>query len=209
MSIFHAIYRAYDRFCLKPDFSVLSVPNLLHLPLGTMFISVPDSHWLHRHPQMLASNFFIYDAEVRRLRLRVRGEYPFKPGLCHRLYKDVLIHRTIRLQPYLWPYILTNVPIIVDDSTADALSQQFRNLLLWNKFSSAKYRQLKDPSDYQTRINILKFRLHLFWNANTVAVKTGRMFSYFAYTRCGLLHFLVYSNVVYTIRKSKLWVTLW
>ncbi|KAG1251987.1 hypothetical protein G6F68_012001 [Rhizopus microsporus] len=115
---------------------------------------------------MLASNFFIYDAEVRRLRLRVRGEYPFKPGLCHRLYKDVLIHRTIRLQPYLWPYILTNVPIIVDDSTADALSQQFRNLLLWNKFSSAKYRQLKDPSDYQTRINIPKFRLHLFWNAN-------------------------------------------
>ncbi|KAG0822606.1 hypothetical protein G6F19_011268 [Rhizopus arrhizus] len=166
MSIFHAIYRAYDRFCFKPDFSVLSVPNLLHLPLGTMFISVPDSHWLHRHPQMLASNFFIYDAEVRRLRLRVRREYPFKPGLCHRLYKDVLIHRTIRLQPYLWPYILTNVPIIVDDSTADALSQQFRNLLLWNKFSSAKYRQLKDPSDYQTRINIPKFRLHLFWNAN-------------------------------------------
>ncbi|KAG1015502.1 hypothetical protein G6F25_014281 [Rhizopus arrhizus] len=43
----------------------------------------------------------------------------------------------------------------------------------------------------------------------TVAVKIGRMFSYFAYTRCGLLHFLVYSNVVYTIRKSKLWVTLW
>ncbi|KAG1361776.1 hypothetical protein G6F61_014112 [Rhizopus arrhizus] len=43
----------------------------------------------------------------------------------------------------------------------------------------------------------------------TVAVKIGRMFSYFAYTRCGLLHFLVYSKVVYTIRKSKLWVTLW
>src|SRR6478735_3221540 len=44
---------------------------------------------------------------------------------------------------------------------------------------------------------------------HTVAVKTGRMFSYFAYTRCELLHSLVYSNVVYTIRKSKLWVTLW
>jgi hypothetical protein len=44
---------------------------------------------------------------------------------------------------------------------------------------------------------------------HTVAVKTGRMFSYFAYTRCDLLHFLVYSNVVYTIRKSKLWVALW
>jgi hypothetical protein len=45
--------------------------------------------------------------------------------------------------------------------------------------------------------------------ANTVVVKIGLMFSYFAYTRCGLLHFLVYSNVVYTIRKSKLWETLW
>ncbi|KAG1125871.1 hypothetical protein G6F37_013893 [Rhizopus arrhizus] len=44
---------------------------------------------------------------------------------------------------------------------------------------------------------------------NTVAVKIGRMFSYFAYTRCGLLHFLVYSNLIYTIRKSKLWVILW
>ena len=49
----------------------------------------------------------------------------------------------------------------------------------------------------------------LFIKPNTVAVKIGRMFSYFAYTRCGLLHFLVYNNVVYTIRKSKLWVTLW
>jgi hypothetical protein len=49
----------------------------------------------------------------------------------------------------------------------------------------------------------------LIIGSTTVAVKTGRMFSYFAYTRCGLLHFLVYSNVVYTIRKCKLWVALW
>ncbi|KAG1050143.1 hypothetical protein G6F43_007562 [Rhizopus delemar] len=143
MSIFHAIYRAYDRFCLKPDFSALSIPKLLLLPLTTMFNSLPDSHWLHRHPQMLASKFFIYDAEVRRLRLRVRGEYPFKPGLCHRLYKDVLL--------IVRPTRSLNI---------------FEIYLLWNKFSSAKFRQLKDPSDYQTKINIPKFRLQLFWNAD-------------------------------------------
>ncbi|KAG1531150.1 hypothetical protein G6F46_013341 [Rhizopus delemar] len=46
-------------------------------------------------------------------------------------------------------------------------------------------------------------------NQHTVAVKTGRMFSYFAYTHYLLLHFLVYSNEIYFIRKSKLWTIIW
>ncbi|KAG1032181.1 hypothetical protein G6F43_013819 [Rhizopus delemar] len=43
---------------------------------------------------------------------------------------------------------------------------------------------------------------HKDWT--TVAVKIGRMFSYFAYTDYLLLHFLAYYNNIYIIRKSKL-----
>ncbi|KAG1487605.1 hypothetical protein G6F46_012019 [Rhizopus delemar] len=58
----------------------------------------------------------------------------------------------------------------------------------------------------------VKLRSIICYNYNghghTVAVKTGRMFSYFDYTHY-LLHFLVYSNEIYFIRKSKLWTIIW
>ncbi|KAG1471453.1 hypothetical protein G6F56_002116 [Rhizopus delemar] len=99
-SILHAIYKAYDHFDIVHDVSSLLISNQLKLPLNK-FTFIPDYHWLHRHPRFLASDFIIIDDQTGRLRLRVRGEYPIKLGLCYRLYKDILQRRTISLQPYL------------------------------------------------------------------------------------------------------------
>ncbi|KAG1577777.1 hypothetical protein G6F47_012196 [Rhizopus delemar] len=74
-----------------------------------MFVSIPESHWLHRH---------------------------------------------------------SHATTIVDDHTADILSQQFCNLPIWKKFSSKKFRQLQDSHSYRTKITASKPRLRLFWNAS-------------------------------------------
>jgi hypothetical protein len=92
------------------------------------------------------------------------------------------------------------LPLINDIFNSMSCAVIFSTLGLksaFNQFSVNKDDQIKTTF---TAPNNLQY---------TVAVKIGRMFSYFAYTRCGLPHFLVYSNVAYTIRKSKLWVTLW
>ncbi|KAG0973008.1 hypothetical protein G6F57_015614 [Rhizopus arrhizus] len=108
-------------------------------------------------------------------------------------FESVLWHRTT--------HQLHNLNWIREQSVqAIKQTQATQKKAIENKILDER-RELKPP-----------FRLGdlvLLYKDYTVAVKTGRMFSCFAYTRCGLLHFLVYSNVVYTIRKNKLWVTLW
>lgn len=85
--------------------------------------------------------------------------------LCQRLYNDILYHRTIRLQPFLWDYILNDAPTLANDRTAESLSQQFRNQRIWQKFSSRKFRPLRSTNNYHSRIGIAQFRIKNFWNA--------------------------------------------
>ncbi|RCH88659.1 hypothetical protein CU097_009393 [Rhizopus azygosporus] len=65
------IYKAFDHFGFSPDFSSLSLANILLLPLANLFLSIPD----FCHLRVLTSNFFIIDDATERLRLRVRKQY--------------------------------------------------------------------------------------------------------------------------------------
>ncbi|CAO3672760.1 unnamed protein product [Rhizopus stolonifer] len=141
-SILHAIYKAYDHFDIVHDFSPLSISNQLKLPLNKMFTSIPDRHWFHRHPRFLASDFFIIDDQTRRLRLR------------------------ISLQPYLWNFILSDIPTLDEDHTPDKLAQQFCTHPLWKKFHAGKYRQLANTTRHQSKTKLPSSRLKLFWNSS-------------------------------------------
>ncbi|KAG1025697.1 hypothetical protein G6F43_013565 [Rhizopus delemar] len=59
-----------------------------------------------------------------------------------------------------------------------------------------------DPAVIGKRVGVHRNTVNRY--ANTVAVKIGRMFSYFAYTDYLLLHFLAHYNNICIIRKSKL-----
>lgn len=139
LSIMQPIYKAFDHFGFSPDFSSLSLANLLLLPLANLFLSIPD----FCHLRVLASNFFIIDDATDRLRLRVRSKYPVKSSLCQRLYKDMLQHRTIQLQLFLWGVILQDVPHITEDQTADILVLPFQQEPLRRQFS-IQFRRLSD-----------------------------------------------------------------
>ncbi|ORE00957.1 hypothetical protein BCV72DRAFT_323730 [Rhizopus microsporus var. microsporus] len=56
LSIMQPIYKAFDHFGFNPDFSSLSLANLLLLSLANLFLSIPNI----RHARFLASNFFYY-----------------------------------------------------------------------------------------------------------------------------------------------------
>ncbi|KAG1040660.1 hypothetical protein G6F43_012245 [Rhizopus delemar] len=82
-----------------------------------------------------------------------------------------------------------------------AMAEEEENRILLRQLKQCK----KDPKE-SIRLHAARWE-HLL--SLTVAVKIGRMFSYFAYTHYLLLHFLVYSNEIYFIRKSKLCTIIW
>lgn len=168
LPIMHSIYKAFDHFKSRSGFSSLSLANLLLLPLANIFLSIPDSHWLFRHPRFLACGFIIIiiDDATNRLHLWVRGEYLAKPSLCQRLYKDTLQHRVIRLQPFLWDFILQDVPHTTEDQTTDTLAQQFQHQLLRRQFFSTTFRQLLGLPCSRPRFPIRVSRLKMFWKAD-------------------------------------------
>ncbi|KAI8085508.1 hypothetical protein BDF21DRAFT_336509, partial [Thamnidium elegans] len=96
-SIVFSMYKAFDHFKFSPDLANLSLQNLLLLPLSYFFTAIPSQHWLLKRTRFSATNFFIFDSEQKRLRLKVAGEYTIKPGLCKRLYQQILKHRSIHL----------------------------------------------------------------------------------------------------------------
>jgi hypothetical protein len=164
LSIMHAIYKAFDHFGFQPDLSSLSINNLLLLPIKYFFSSCPADHWIHRYPYFKASEFFIHDLGVRRLRLRVTSEYIQRPRLCKKLFNEILIHRTVKLHPFLWQYIETDITVMDVDNTADTLVSQFRDQSLWQKFSSTKYRHLNIL--HTGRISLIpRLQLKRFWSA--------------------------------------------
>jgi hypothetical protein len=60
-SILHTVYKAFDHFNIQPDFSHMSLQNLLLLPLHYLIQTIPDDHWINRHRHFPASHFFKYD----------------------------------------------------------------------------------------------------------------------------------------------------
>jgi hypothetical protein len=100
-SILNAVYKAFEHFNIQPDFSHMSLQNLLLLPLHYLFQTIPDDHWLNQHRHFPASYFFKYDSARQRLRLRVQGEYIDKPRLCKQLQEQIIRHRTVKMQDYL------------------------------------------------------------------------------------------------------------
>ncbi|CEP20107.1 hypothetical protein [Parasitella parasitica] len=99
--------------------------------------------WLNRHPKFLASNFFIYDSRHRRLRLQVENEYRHKPSLCRRLKREILESRTVKLRPYLFDHIVTDVEeetqLVPNNNTLVSQLQHNQN---WHSYTSTGFRNL-------------------------------------------------------------------
>ncbi|KAK4519434.1 uncharacterized protein ATC70_009670 [Mucor velutinosus] len=109
LSIWHSIFAMYDYF----DFSglqhvdFLPVQTILQLPLHKLLIGLSDDHWFQRHPKFPANKFLIFDSQQQRLRLRVASEYSRYSLLCASLYQDILMLKTVKLIPGVWPHNTT------------------------------------------------------------------------------------------------------
>lgn len=140
-SIVHLCYKAFDHFRTENKFSTYTVSTLLLLPLHYLIKTYPDNHWLTRHKKLTANNFFIYDSNMKRLRIRVEQEFEILPRLCRQLKKEILDQHTVTLQPFLYPHILNDV----DEGTQlqvnlDPMIKQFRKSQKWLKYSSSAFR---------------------------------------------------------------------
>jgi hypothetical protein len=137
-------YKAFDHFRFKPDISNISIQQLLQLPLHYLLHTTPANHWTQRHKTFPADLFFMYDQTTRRLRLKIDGEYDIKPRLCKTLKEQILIQRTVRIQPFLWRFITSDISVEEYERTDDLLKEQFRSLPSWHKYDKSRYRQYKN-----------------------------------------------------------------
>ncbi|KAI8967661.1 hypothetical protein BDB01DRAFT_690866, partial [Pilobolus umbonatus] len=81
--------QAYDRMHIPITFNNVPISVILSLPLTQMFNVIPVNHFLHRHTEFRAADFFIYDSQVHRLRLKRQEEFLKFPGLFHRLTRHI------------------------------------------------------------------------------------------------------------------------
>jgi hypothetical protein len=157
-SIVHAWYKAFDYFGVKVDYSTCNVATLLQLPLHYLFKSYPSDHWLNRHRTFKANQFFIYDQDRRRLRIKVNREYNSKPTLCKTLRKDILERQTVKMQSFLSQYITNG---IMDDTVlnfdSSTIVSQFKVHPLWLKYTSTNYRNSKILSAIPLSSTFLKY----------------------------------------------------
>lgn len=148
LSIWHAIFRAFDIIQNNESISLRELPlaTLLDLPLYKALIPPDNNHWTLKHKTFLCGQFFIFDVNRNRLRLRVAGEYARYPRLCQQLYNDILITRTVRLQSSIWPYILEERPSIVEWS-GHSMVTNITSSSVWKQYSSQNVREgIQSPS---------------------------------------------------------------
>ncbi|KAK4519845.1 Meiotic nuclear division protein 1 [Mucor velutinosus] len=109
LSIWHFIFVMYDYFGFSElqQVDFLPVQTILQLPLHKLLIGLSDDHWLRRHPKFPANKFLIFDSQQQRLRLRVASEYSSYSLLCASLYQDILMLKTVKLVPKVWPHNTT------------------------------------------------------------------------------------------------------
>lgn len=73
--------------------------------------------------------------------------------------------RTMKLQPYLWQFILQNTEVSVVERTDNSLIHQFQQLTSWKRFSTTEYRYCNDKDLQRAELNINSKDLKLFWEA--------------------------------------------
>ncbi|KAG2191304.1 hypothetical protein INT47_011774 [Mucor saturninus] len=176
-SIWHVIFETFDYFQSSTKLQMINVPvsTILALPLRKI-IQVQDiSHWSLRHRNFAAGLFLIFDEQQQRLRLRVTHEFSRFPRLCQSLANDILCNRTIKLEAFVWPHILTapTSSLPPESWSSHNLVSQVRTQQLWTQFQPNSFRryyqqQCSTTHNFQIR-NIKQFwRCRMFPQARTV-----------------------------------------
>lgn len=143
LSIWHSIFALYDYFEFHglKQVDIIPLQTLLQLPLHKLLAGLSDEHWLQRRPKFPASKFLVFDTQHQRLRLRVASEYPLYHRLCASLYQEILVHKTVKLVPGVWPHILQPP----SSSSLDWTSLDFFGNLgiteQWKQYHPVTYRQ--------------------------------------------------------------------
>lgn len=163
-SILQSMYTAFDQFQFTMDFGSMSLKSVLQLPLKYMFRLLPDDHWLHRHKNFIASNFFHYDPQRQRLRILVENEYPIFPRLCKKLKTQLLTDQTVQLQSFVRPYITQLTPESVYNRIDTSIIDNFNTVPLWQKFQASQFRNLPNIGLTYTTMLLSKRSLQLFWS---------------------------------------------
>jgi exonuclease III len=164
-SIIAACYKAFDHFGVTFEYSKCSLPTLLRLPLHYLLLSYPDSHWIYRHKTFPAHKFFTYDPVICRLRIHDESEFVKLPRLCIQLKKDILVHRSVKMQPFILPFIIND---IVDsfhlEQDHSPLVKQFKKCMLWEKYSSTEFRNSKIIGSVEILKSITAHGFKTFWS---------------------------------------------
>lgn len=112
------------------------------MPLRNLLIypnAAENYHWTIKHANYTADLFMVFDIAKQRLRLKVHGEYSRFPRLCQSLYQEILIHRTIKLKPFVWQHILES-PTAATDSISEWQNHPIITSIKinprWRQFSS-------------------------------------------------------------------------
>ncbi|KAI9309797.1 hypothetical protein BX666DRAFT_1838295, partial [Dichotomocladium elegans] len=85
-SVIPIMFTAFDHLNVTLPLEDIPLKSLLLFPLHSLFTRLPESHWLERHPKMLANAFFRYDQSTNRLIMKRPGEYNVKPRLLSHLW---------------------------------------------------------------------------------------------------------------------------
>ncbi|KAG1442360.1 hypothetical protein G6F56_011093 [Rhizopus delemar] len=129
-----------------------------HFNCVSFFVPAFRKHNLNQHWSILHAIYKAYD--------HFGIVHDFSPlSISNQLTLPLNKIRTISLQPYLWNFILNDIPTLDEDHTPDKLAQQFCTHPLWKKFHPGKYRQVANTTRHQSKIKLPSSRLKLFWNS--------------------------------------------
>lgn len=161
-SVINVFYKFVDSHHIQYSLEQVPLTTLLQLPVRHLLLTIPNDHWLHRHPNTLMSDVFTFDENQHRLRLKVPTEFITHPRLSRRVYDDILTRRTVQLQPFVWQYIL-------HDHTLDntALATTFHHQLIthpqWSILRSTELRNFQDDIGKKYQLLVPASQLYKFW----------------------------------------------
>ncbi|KAI8969721.1 hypothetical protein BDB01DRAFT_909972 [Pilobolus umbonatus] len=130
--------QAYDRMHIPITFNNVPISVILSLPLTQMFKVIPVNHFLHRHTEFRAADFFIYDSQVHRLRLKRQEEFLKFPGLFHRLTRHIFDTSEVVVADFTHQWILNDSDFNLSPDTS--IVEQIVNHDSYSRFQSKIYR---------------------------------------------------------------------
>jgi hypothetical protein len=163
-SIILSMYKAFDRFDFHLDYGIMSLENILHLPLSYLLQNVPTDNWIHRHKTFPANKFFYYDVTRQRLRILVEGEYTLLPRLCKKLKSQILLERTVQLKPFLLSYVLQTTSPQTHSQVDTSLVDNFIKATRWKKYQASEYRNYHMTTLKYPTMLISKISWLIFWS---------------------------------------------